>query len=252
MAANLADAVAHLVRIRDATGRHISLALEPEPDCLIESTPEAVSFFADRIDAEGARRLASVLGMSRPSAVRMLRSHLGVCVDTCHMALCREDLSDSLSRLEKAGIRVPKVQLSAALAADGRAVAGGCLRGFCDPVYLHQVSIRDVSGACRRMADLEPALDGAVSPDPGEEWRVHFHIPLYVETAGPVSSTSSELTDGFFRQLATVRVPHLEIETYTFDVLPPDMRAAGVVESVCREYRWVLNALRKASEDAYA
>jgi hypothetical protein len=35
----------------------------------------------------------------------------------------------------------------------------------------------------------------------------------------------------------------LEIETYTFDVLPDDLRGDDVVKSIAREYSWVLSQL---------
>ncbi len=37
-------------------------------------------------------------------------------------------------------------------------------------------------------------------------------------------------------------VPHLEIETYTWDVLPAELKASAV-ESIAREYEWALGVL---------
>ena len=38
---------------------------------------------------------------------------------------------------------------------------------------------------------------------------------------------------------------HLEIETYTWEGLPPDERPGDLVESLAREYEWVLSILAR-------
>jgi hypothetical protein len=129
-----------------------------------------------------------------------------------------------------AGIRVGKAQLSSALIVP--AEAHEQLRAFADPIYLHQVSER---GSKRTWPDLPEALadDGS-----GEEWRVHFHVPIFVERYGALRSTQEHLE----RCIRRVRTSHLEIETYTWDVLPPDLKASSV-DSIAREYEWVLDVL---------
>ena len=92
--------------------------------------------------------------------------------------------------------------------------------------------------------DLEEALEAGGPAQAGEEWRVHFHVPLYFEGSDGIESTARELTTEFFRLVNEMEIPHLEIETYTFDVLPAAIRSAGVVKSVSREYAWVLRAMR--------
>lgn len=225
----LADTAAHLARLRDETGADICLALEPEPDCLLESTDDAVRFFEDHLLRDAGAAEADI------------RRHVGVCLDACHMAVNFEDPEQSLRTLTARGIRVAKVHLSAALIADGRPAALERLKAFCDPVYLHQVKIRSASGAVRSHPDLEPAL--RAEPADGDEWRIHFHVPLYFDGDGGLTSTNGLLTPSFFKAVTECRVPHLEIETYTFDVLPPDLRRLDVVESTAREYQWVLDRL---------
>ena len=203
------------------TGQHIRLALEPEPDCYLETTAEALAFFAQlrRVDAAAA-------------------AGLGVCFDTCHLCLQGEDLAASLDALAAAGICVPKVQVSAALRCDNRdgQAARAALTPYDELVYLHQTRVCTPAGERLRFPDLGPAL----AANPPGEWLVHFHVPLPFAGRGPLTATSDALTPPFFRR-ARAATPHLEIETYTFGVLPEPKPA--LVDSIAAEYRWVLARL---------
>ncbi|MGB2823910.1 MAG: metabolite traffic protein EboE, partial [Phycisphaerae bacterium] len=110
----LAEAALHAAATLDETGRDICIALEPEPDCFIESTDEAVAFFAETLPA-AAGGLADRLGVPPDHVARALSRHLGVCFDTAHAAVQFEEPAESLGRIASAGVRVGKVQLSAAL-----------------------------------------------------------------------------------------------------------------------------------------
>lgn len=226
--ANLAECAAHLARLRSAAGRDICLALEPEPDCLIETTDQAVRFFKRHIRPLGRR----------------LSHHLGICFDTCHMAVQFEDIRKSLKLLLRQGIRVPKIQVSAAIKTRiGRETAAE-LQPFCDNVYFHQSRIRYGRRRAASFADLTPHLLVGLNRFHGGELRTHFHVPLYFRQAGGLRSTSTDLTPAFFRLARTAGIPHIEIETYTFNVLPARLRAMGVEQSIAREYRWLLPRLR--------
>jgi sugar phosphate isomerase/epimerase len=223
-AANLLECAGHLRRVEEETGRHIHLGLEPEPACYLETTSECIGFF-DRHLREGAAR-----------------THLGVCFDTCHVAVEHEDPCEAWDRYVAAEILISKVQISAALACRAEEASIRALQPFCEPVYFHQTLLRPPEGAIAAWTDLPDAL-----ADPraraGGELRVHFHVPLFWEGAGALRSTSATLTRPFFERLASGACPHLEIETYTFDVLPPALRGVGVAESIAREYEWVLPRL---------
>lgn len=231
MVANLTDVAAHLAELRQRTGRRICLALEPEPDCYIETTPEAIEFFTGPLAAGAQNREA-------------IRRHLGVCFDTAHLAVAFEDLGQSLSRLREAEVPVTKIQLSAALRVAGGAHAGEALRGFCDEVYLHQVKIRGGDGSLRSYPDLPQAIE-AEAGGRQDEWRVHFHVPLFFEGTGLLGSTNCLLDSQFVEAVTQGASEHLEIETYTFDVLPPALRADDVTKSIAREYQWVLERLKE-------
>jgi hypothetical protein len=240
---NLASAVAYLAALREDTGREIHLGLEPEPDCYLETTAETIAFFKDVLFTTGVSEVARILKCYRSEAEELMRRHLGVCFDTCHVALQYEEPLESLRAYQSAGIRISKVQLSAALKAPPTVEGRAALRPFCEPVYLHQVKGRARSGARFSWFDLPAALDELHSFPDVEEIRVHFHVPLFFTGAGPLQSTVDTLTPDFFHELRRGICSHLEIETYTFDVLPPEVHPGDVVKSIAREYGWVLEKL---------
>jgi sugar phosphate isomerase/epimerase len=243
MAGQLAATAAFLSRLHRETGREIHLGLEPEPDCFLETTAEATAFFREQLLPQGRVRVAGLLGCTPAAAEAVIRRHIGICFDTCHLALQFEDLAASLRQLVDAGIRISKMQISAAIQARWQPGVAGELRRFCDPVYLHQVKAR-VDGQTVSRGDLADALASAAVQD-GEEWRVHFHVPLYFVQDGLLASTADQLTPEFFQAARAQGVAHFEIETYTFDVLPEALRRRGVDRSIADEYGWVSSRLFK-------
>ncbi|HEX8310193.1 MAG TPA: metabolite traffic protein EboE [Chthoniobacteraceae bacterium] len=243
MARNLAAVVAYLAAIRDDTGQEIHLGLEPEPDCYLETTPEMIAFYKDSLLTTGVEEVGRIMGVANGQAEEIMRRHLGVCFDTCHVALQYEDLVESYRAYLSEGIRISKVQLSAALTGAANAETYEALRRFDEPVYLHQVKAIARSGARIAWYDLPDALEELPNFPDAEEVRVHFHVPLFMQGAGVLSSTASALTPDFFHELRRGACSHLEIETYTFDVLPEELNAGDVVKSIAREYSWVLGQL---------
>ena len=250
MIRNLAEVAAELQLIEARCGRRLHVGLEPEPDCFLETTDECCAFFPELVERGGAW-LAAQRGWTRAEAEAAVRRHIGVCVDTCHLAVEFEDVSAGLRRLHDHGILISKVQLSAALACD--AGAADELAAFDDPVYLHQVKVRAADGRVRGYPDLGAALEARWKEGSraGEEWRTHVHVPLYWTGGGSaLHSTSDALSPAFFKALADTGVEHLEIETYTFNVLPEPLRRGGVVESIASEYAWVLDRMRAGADRA--
>lgn len=244
---HLAECAAGLHAIRAKTGREIHLGLEPEPDCLLENTDNVIRFFEGPLLEQGLPHLASRLSCTRQEAEAILRRHIGICFDTCHLAIQFEDLADSLSRLTDHGIRISKIQLSSALEVAPTATARQRLLDFVDPIYLHQVKGINTLPAPRSplpasFPDLPVALASPLAPDAlAQLWRIHFHLPLYFMGDGILNSTSGTLDARFWKIVATSPVSHLEIETYTFTVLPQALQAGGIESSIAREYDWVIN-----------
>lgn len=241
MVSNLIETVLFLDEIRDRTGREIHLGLEPEPDCFLETTSETVHFFESRLFPTGIETIAVRKGISQSKAESIIRRHLGVCFDTCHLALQFEDLVESWEKLKAAGIRISKVQLSNALEIRSERESWDRLKDFVEPVYLHQVKGRKKDGGIVSWSDLPEALSELPQLEAEfERLRIHFHIPLFFAGTEELGTTQSSLTREFFALLMKEESLHLEIETYTYDVLPKSIRPKTLVESVTKEYEWVL------------
>ncbi|MBP7828600.1 MAG: metabolite traffic protein EboE [Kiritimatiellae bacterium] len=226
IAANLGRVARHVAALRDRTGREIHIGLEPEPGCLWETPAELVRFLRGRPWPGGAGE-------------EIRRRHIGVCLDTCHMALCFEEPEAVLRKYREAGIRVSKIQLSAALEASGAGVKE--LARFAEPVYLHQAAARWDDSRVRTWPDLPEALAELPGLPEPPLVRVHFHVPLHFGGAAGLRSTAETMTPGFFRAVRAGATEHLEIETYSFDALPGGPKDA--VESVAAEFRWVMPRL---------
>lgn len=239
---------AHLVRLRQRTGKYITLALEPEPACFLETIDESVAFFRDHLFGEAAvRRLSELAGLDRNASLQALRDHLGICLDLCHAAVEFEDPEACAERLAAEGIGVYKVQITAGLRLpelSDAALAG--VRQFDDPVYLHQVVEAGPQGL-RRYVDLPDALRSAEGRAlAGLEWRVHCHVPIFVADLGAFSSTQQFVRDVLQHQRRKPISTHLEVETYTWGVLPPQARTGNVDEAIAREIAWARDELERS------
>jgi sugar phosphate isomerase/epimerase len=210
---DLEACTANVMRVgRELRGTRIALAIEPEADGTLADVAELIEWWPDGLE------------------------NVTVCFDACHSAVAYEDPDEALAALDDAGIRIGKAQLSAALRLP--VVARAELERFADPIYLHQVSQRSADGSLQSWPDLPEALNGYGG---GEEWRVHFHVPIFMERYGALESTQDHLRAVIERVCG--RTSHLEIETYTWDVLPAELKASSV-DSIAREYEWVLDVLR--------
>ena len=218
IAQQLARSAAELVRLERETGKPIALALEPEPACLLETSAQAVRFFEDELWSDDVlATFGGLTGLAGDAAEAALRRHVGICLDACHGSVEFERPRDALA----------------------------ALRVFDDGVYLHQTVVKTAAGELHRYVDLPDALARDGSHGAGAEWRVHFHVPVFESRLGPFSSTQDELTDLLIE--APSLASHLEVETYTFDVLPPEYRNSSVTEAVARELTWTLGMLARRS-----
>lgn len=243
MVERLMDCVAHCLSLEEQTGKHITLGLEPEPSCYLETCDEVVSFYQDKILQRGIPFLTRRRGLSPERAEEAIRHHLGVCLDTCHTAIQYESLCDSMLAYNAAGIPVTKVQLSAALEVYNDQSQLEALRAFVEPVYLHQVKAMTRMGTIRSWNDLPDALRDVKPQGEIERLRIHFHVPLFWNGDHLLESTSRLVSKAFLDQACATLTRHLEIETYTFDVLPEALKSGDVVDSICKEYDWALQRL---------
>src|SRR5262245_11807190 len=191
MALRLLRHAAELVALRRQTGVAITLAIEPEPACYIETIDDAVRFFrAYLFDPALVRQAAGHAGLT----VDDVRRHVGLCFDACHMAVEFEEPDDALDRLEAAGVRVCKVQISSALRVDpADADAMRALAAFAEGTYLHQVVERSPAGVARYV-DLPEAMTAArAAAVHSGEWRVHFHVPIFLGSMDRFGTTQPQL-----------------------------------------------------------
>jgi sugar phosphate isomerase/epimerase len=249
IAEHLLRHAATLHEIRERTGKVVAVALEPEPCCYLETAAETITFFEDYLySLRALDRFGQLTGLGRSAAEESLRIHLGVCFDACHMAVEFEDVPGVLRALRSAGVRIAKIQLST-----GLRVAFGpeneevfaALRPFSDPVYLHQVIERRGS-TLRRFVDLDEAIESTPRGDASaREWRIHFHVPVFQARYGRFENTQAELATLLEILKEEPWSPHLEVETYTWEVLPDEYRREGLIASIARELQWVLERMRR-------
>jgi hypothetical protein len=240
---NLWQCVEHVAQLSERTGRKMHLGLEPEPLCLLESSGETIRFFDD-------------LRGEHPGDPR-LNEHFGVNYDTCHFAVEFEEPHDALGSLVRHGIKISKLHLSSALKVSLTPETRAALKQFADDVYLHQVIVRRADGKRVIYPDLNDALaqesaDATAQSDfksqisnlKCPEWRVHFHVPLHSPPLPPFDNTSDHLLGALdFLAANPECCAHLEMETYTWEVLPGGLKQRDVVDQLAAEYEWTLARL---------
>jgi sugar phosphate isomerase/epimerase len=243
MVDNLIRAAADLAAVERDTGRTIALALEPEPCCFLETVEETLAFFEDRLfTADSLVRFASLAGLAPAAAEPSMRRHLGVCYDVCHGAVEYEDPVEALRLLRSRGIAIPKIQLSAAMRVpEMHPDLLEPLGRFDTGVYLHQVIARN--GAIERYPDLPDAFSALREGRAKGEWRIHCHVPVFLTHAGEIGSTQQDLVATLAALRREAFSPHLEVETYTWDVLPPALKTGSKAQDIARELTFVLEEL---------
>jgi sugar phosphate isomerase/epimerase len=234
----LASLSAELEALRVKTGRVIRLALEPEPGCIVQETTQAARLWGP---IAGASDFAAVTGAPGPS--------IGVCLDACHLATGWEEPSPALDRLSAAGLPIVKLQASAALQVDDPSdpASRAALEAFAEQKFLHQTRER-TAGAPLERDDLADALGGNDPLPALDAWRVHFHVPMHAEPARPLRSTRDHLDQTLAALFAGPKAltDHVELETYTWGVLPIGTRPeddAGLVNGIAAEIEWVRDRL---------
>jgi sugar phosphate isomerase/epimerase len=241
MARALLTLVADLVALERKAGQHIVLALEPEPGCVLETSADVLGFFERYLWRRDAlMHLAGDLSLDVAAAEHAVRRHLGVCLDACHASVEHESPLAVYRTLRGAGIEIPKIQVSAGLALD----APGPeelreLARFDEPTYLHQTVVRD-GDTLRRYVDLPDALTNEVGRS--GDWRVHFHVPVFHSNLGAFGSTQPELRELLVALGSEPVDVQLEVETYTWDVLPKELRDLPLVDAIALEIEWTAAA----------
>lgn len=245
---HMIDLCAHLVRLKQVHGKSLHLDIEPEPDGILEDSQGFIEFYNHYLIGKGRRLLAAQLACTEEEAEAAIREHLQLCYDVCHFAVGFESPSDVIQAMSKEGIRTGKIQISAALKAslssqsEQRELIQEELRPFNESTYLHQVTMQDVEGKLTHYPDLAEGLQQLANPQ-FKELRTHFHVPIFAEAYGLLSSTQDEIVKTLALWKGQPFTQHLEIETYTWEVLPDDLKL-DLRDSIEREMRWVLSEIQ--------
>jgi len=240
---NLLEVLKTLIALYLKTGKEIHLDLEPEPDGLIESGAEYISWYEQHLLPLGIPVISSAFEISASEAEVLIKQHLCLCYDVCHFAVGYEDHGSVLRVLESKGLKVGKIQISAALKGQfleyqSRAQVLEEFKAFDEPTYLHQVVAKNTAGSLIRYPDLDEAL--AKFPEQETtEWRAHFHVPISVDEIGNLQSTQADILEVLAIQQQQPFTNHLEVETYTWAVLPEGLKLP-IGQSIIKELDWVI------------
>ncbi len=241
---NVFRVIKHLRELEERTGRRVKLAIEPEPACYLETTDETVAFFKERIySLRGVAEFAAVAGIPLSEAEGAIRRYLGVVFDIGHQSVGFENITESLTKLVEAGIPIFKLQEAASLWVED--LAGDkieALRRFTDTIYLSQTSLKQ-NGVITKFLNLGEALDAYEANPVKSEMRTHFHVPVFLEELGPFRTTRFGVQEALKMHRETPLSDHLEIETYTWDVLPAEFKTGDIVDYVTRELEFVRSEL---------
>lgn len=240
---HILEVAEYLARVKEESGVLLHLDIEPEPDGLLGNTKEFIEWYEEYLLPEGVKYFRKKKGLKAAQAKQLLKEHIRLCYDICHVAVSYENHSTLLKKLSEKGIKVGKLQISAALKVlfgDNNKKKISELSKFNEPVYLHQVVAKLGARKLRRFYDMPPALRHF--NEDHREWRVHFHVPLFIEKYGLLSSTQKDILKVLKLYAGKPFTRYLEVETYTWDVLPDEMQL-DLVESVSRELNWVKERL---------
>jgi hypothetical protein len=242
---NVIDVVAHLVELEKKTGKVVTLGLEPEPRCYLETTDETIAYFRNHLfSPQTAERLAKATGLHAADAAAAMKKHMGVVFDIGHQAVGYEDIPASLQKLVEHGVPIVKLQEAAAVYMPNvTQQTVDALQSFAKTIYLSQ-TCQKKDGKTTWFLNLEDAFE-AWHKDPGpREWRTHFHVPVFLDDlGGAFGTTRFALEQALAVHKKTPLSTHLEIETYTWDVLPSHLKTGDIVDYVCRELDWVKGQL---------
>lgn len=218
--------IAHFLNdLCEKTQKNLHLDIEPEPDCLLENSDETINFF-ERLHSSEKRN-------------DIISKFLTLCFDVCHFSVEFEKPESALAKLISHGIRIGKIQLSSALKVtlNGKNENGiKEILQFDEPRYLHQTVKRTASGEIEKFQDLSSLTTNDGNND--AEWRTHFHVPLFLNDYGSLQSTQDDVVSTLKHLKKNQITSHLEVETYTWDVLPAGLKG-DLNASIIRELEWV-------------
>lgn len=251
---NFLRMVYHFHKKWEETGNRIQLCIEPEPFCSFESTDDILRFFNEFLFENGIRQYLDAFEMTEDEARKMITDHLGICFDASHLSVQYEQLPESLDRIQQAGIDIGKMQISAApalLSPSRKPEAADSFLKMAEDRFLHQTYGQDAEGTIHSIKDLSRLNGDRLEEwEQFEEWRTHFHVPVFVERMENILTTQEFLQEGLKYALEETEIPHFEIETYSWNVLPITTRSSlgitNLTDVLEKEFDWTREQIREA------
>ncbi|MEO8414675.1 MAG: metabolite traffic protein EboE [Ginsengibacter sp.] len=244
---NMVLAAESLIEIHQSTGKLLHLDIEPEPDGMLETGKELIHWFTNDLLINGAKKIGAKYNVSVSRAEELLKAHIRLCYDVCHFAIGYEPHEQIIREVVDSGIKIGKLQISAALKGamnediSKRQNIKESFSKYNEPTYLHQVVAKKNNGELLRYPDLPEALSDYDNAEVNE-WRAHFHVPIFEEDFGSLQSTQKDIEEVLRLQKEMNFTNHLEVETYTWEVLPGALKLP-LRDSVIRELQWVVPQL---------
>ncbi len=236
-----------LIEINKSSGKLIHIDIEPEPDGLLETGTEFIEWYQQYLLPLGIPFIQQKFNCNKEEAESLIKDHVQLCYDVCHFAVGYEDHASIINTLKQEGIKTGKMQISAAIKAKLPSVVQErnhiikAFNNYNESTYLHQVIAMQNTSVLLRYPDLPEALKDANNPAV-TEWRAHFHVPLFIDNFGALQSTQEDIKEVIAIHCKEPFTTHLEIETYTWEVLP-DALKLPLSESIIRELEWVIDLL---------
>lgn len=242
---HILEIIKFLIEIQQETGKILHLDIEPEPDGILETGKEFLEWYERFLLPIGIPFVMNEFEISAEESANLIRRHLCLCYDVCHFAIGFENHEDLINEYIHKGIRIGKFQISAALKSDlpegDRNKIKEAFSAYNEPVYLHQVVARKLDGDKIRYPDLTEAIADMNNPEV-IEWRAHYHVPIFESTYGLLQSTNNDIEAILALHKKMHLTEHLEVETYTWEVLSPEVRLP-IQQSIIRELEWVKKQL---------
>jgi hypothetical protein len=252
---NVIQVIENLIVINASTGKLLHLDIEPEPDGMLQTGDEFIQWFENDFAPVGIKKIKERFGVPDSKAEELLKQHLCLCYDVCHFAIGYEHHEYVINQLLKKGIKIGKIQISAALKKEmdknqaNRKSIKDAFAKFDEPVYLHQVVAKKDDGELLRYPDLPEALKDYDNPAVAE-WRAHFHVPISAKNFDLLQSTQDDIVEVLQMQKQKKFTQHLEVETYTWEVLPHALKLP-LQDSIIQELDWVKQNLLQTLKQSY-
>ncbi|MFD1164641.1 metabolite traffic protein EboE [Sphingobacterium daejeonense] len=231
-----------------STGKYMHLDIEPEPDGMLEDSQEFIEWYSEELIPMAISYFQEKEKLDADQAKAIINRYICLCYDVCHFALEYEDHEKCMAKLEELKIKIGKFQVSSALKvklsedSETRENQKNKLKEFNEPIYLHQVIAKDSTGNLIKYKDLPDALNDS-NDSTHVEWRSHFHVPIFLESYGKLDSTQEDILKVVRLHNEKQRTNHIEVETYTWGVLPKTLQVP-IEESISREINWLVEKIK--------